>query len=623
LASALTAPAPPTEEKTSNDSAEEAWCGWIQIFFVEGPVSLGLATVLYLMATDALTGRQNILGLFIGTFHALWIFFVFFTWQLLAPGIWNGTNGTNGESKAAGGNFWVWSVMSTIAVFVFSILNYVDDLQNSRSLLALAGLFSAARVCISFYGAYWHGFKAYATVHNIPLSLSCKTLPIWTQIVISALGCLAISTLGFNPRFGYTFFSVLLIIYILICILGLFLIPSPEMKDFFAVLSLITGASAPQIVVTGAFIPFRDLFGNFYDPIIGLIYFYVTVSLVLLLLWELLDFIGLGGVSRRFNERDIKLLVLYPMQVYLELTISILFLEPDLGSASFFVLLVAVTVIDMSFLTGFAHEVFHYVVNPTGDNTPPGKAVYMIQKYQFIQQKIFAEAFATPTVLIMVAVDYSGFGGKLITSRQDLTPRKMERVMISLLIVIVIEWIAGSISSYLLYKRMTRIKTAAIEHTYKNNPFRSRSANRAARDKKKEIKEMEIKVSSEELSGSPGAGNQTKYNASVSLGAGNNPIRYLFGISDKSEASTTPNPGSPSNHSRNENPLPKRPRRQPTPVFAKDFPRLHPGQDNLEGRFLKRAAKHRPIFALGAQLALGGIMAVLLRTEGCEGLRCK
>eukprot|EP00954_Amorphochlora_amoebiformis_P013412 1053173-Amorphochlora_amoeboformis.AAC.1 len=66
--------------------------------------------------------------------------------QLLAPGIWNGTNGTNGESKAAGGNFWVWSVMSTIAVFVFSILNYVDDLQNSRSLLALAGLFSAARV---------------------------------------------------------------------------------------------------------------------------------------------------------------------------------------------------------------------------------------------------------------------------------------------------------------------------------------------------------------------------------------------------------------------------------------------------------------------------------------------
>ncbi|GAB5363438.1 hypothetical protein AAMO2058_000883000 [Amorphochlora amoebiformis] len=90
----------------------------------------------------------------------------------------------------------------------------------------------------------------------------------------------------------------------------------------------------------------------------------------------------------------------------------------------------------------------------------------MVKKYQFIRQKLLSERYAVPTFFLMVLFEYllgDKLGYRLIASiTKDETRKRLESALISLAIIMSCEVPLKWLSSWILLKRMMRLKSKAL-----------------------------------------------------------------------------------------------------------------------------------------------------------------
>eukprot|EP00468_Gymnochlora_sp_CCMP2014_P002784 CAMPEP_0167749136 /NCGR_PEP_ID=MMETSP0110_2-20121227/5231_1 /TAXON_ID=629695 /ORGANISM="Gymnochlora sp., Strain CCMP2014" /LENGTH=529 /DNA_ID=CAMNT_0007634239 /DNA_START=189 /DNA_END=1778 /DNA_ORIENTATION=- len=174
---------------------------------------------------------------------------------------------------------------------------------------------------------------------------------------------------------------------------------------------------------------FRTFLGSKYEAVYGLIVLYFITSVCITFAIELSGHL-------KHARMDTWHICIFSFQFFQEFAVSALFIDTGGLSWEFAVLLAMVVAYDFFTETGLIYE----------------------------KQKVFAEAFATPTLLAILLYEHTlgnRYGFSIVTRSVD-DDFNFGQTMISYLILIVVEIIMGMINSRIFDNRLLRFRNLAV-----------------------------------------------------------------------------------------------------------------------------------------------------------------
>eukprot|EP00465_Bigelowiella_longifila_P001209 CAMPEP_0185282600 /NCGR_PEP_ID=MMETSP1359-20130426/67363_1 /TAXON_ID=552665 /ORGANISM="Bigelowiella longifila, Strain CCMP242" /LENGTH=394 /DNA_ID=CAMNT_0027878161 /DNA_START=1033 /DNA_END=2214 /DNA_ORIENTATION=- len=189
---------------------------------------------------------------------------------------------------------------------------------------------------------------------------------------------------------------------------------------------------------------------------VGLFFNYAATSFATFLVWELVAII-------RKKHRGVFELPLFSLQFFQEFAVHSQLLLVDFFSPAFFIILLVIAFNDVLVKSGVLYENYYRFMK--SDKSPHGMAIYMAKKYQFIRQKVFAQGFVTPLLLLMLLAEYA-FGDKIgftliKSSKQIKENSKLEGYMIGYTIALVMTVLTSWLGNIFLNRRMDRLRMNA------------------------------------------------------------------------------------------------------------------------------------------------------------------
>ncbi|GAB5371914.1 hypothetical protein AAMO2058_001620800 [Amorphochlora amoebiformis] len=435
------------------EARKKYFSGWNLIYYTEGVLVLFVGALLHILASVSASGNPIAAPFWRLIYHTLIIAMCMLAWRLMAPDIWENED------------FSKWTLIYSVSFGVASAITYIREMHQGP-VIVVPIIFALIRTGIAIQANLIWPVRVYARAKNINLSKCsrCDHLNLWGMAAIVTIGHLGWAVIPF--QFDISAWLYLGLAFLSGCTgLGMMFQSSLGYAQQLAAIILCTiGMTYASGVIIIVFAVLRSALKSvsLNNPVIGLVYFYITVFMFLNLIWEMTKIVT-------YRRREALLLAIFPLQFFEEIAISLLFSDAGGFSVSFFVLLGVVMIVDFSVESGWFWE--NYFILMKADQSAVSKGVYMFKIFQYIRQKNFAERFATPTFLLMIFIEWLAngrYGLTLISDTIDArTQSKKALIFGAYGVLIACENITGYFSYRILKKRMFRLKKAANEESNK------------------------------------------------------------------------------------------------------------------------------------------------------------
>eukprot|EP00954_Amorphochlora_amoebiformis_P005065 398792-Amorphochlora_amoeboformis.AAC.1 len=354
----------------------DAYYSWRYFYIIDGTLAIGLGVLLHIFATVVLILQEKDSGAYaawIGIQSIVLMAQYLFSLRILAPYLWK-----NEESSMMMG-FMCHFAKATCLFGIVSSLVYLDFIRRSTNPL-LMGVFALLCLIRSLIVMYYFVHKValmYFKKNNVPITCQSACDP-KTDSLLFWLYYVAAFVTSAAPGVTPASERLAVILYIIsqpiLCVLTLYVVFRKDKSHSVVFICLTFSATCGSVLPFAIMLTFESI--RNLNSIILILYIYVAMTCFTKLVIEALDILPINNE----DSREVLGLVLYPLQLFQEFAVVILFFEVELVSVTYWALLGVVTIVDFCFESGWTDEMYFDYIKRRWRKTQREKLVFMAKK---------------------------------------------------------------------------------------------------------------------------------------------------------------------------------------------------------------------------------------------------
>mmetsp|Transcript_14078 Transcript_14078/g.21351 ORF Transcript_14078/g.21351 Transcript_14078/m.21351 type:complete len:577 (+) Transcript_14078:26-1756(+) len=417
--------------------------GTLGLYVIDGPLIIILAIISAFLGGLEIHTKERYWNFYYVFMHFFGVLYHMLTLRIYMPKSWEGLN------------FWLWTSVLTGMITVGTTVQQTHKWEGIERIVIIASL--SVLVVLNLFLVPFYVFNKAHKV--LPFKFTREYIPL-----------LLLTLWGFGPIFtactprGYKDAAHTVVGgYGLFLIFGL-MFCKPPYSDVHHIVSTIVVAfvtSWGHKFIVHVLLYAKTALGSKYEAIYGLLILYFFTSLGMFIAIELAEHL-------KHARMDSWHICFFSFQFFQEFAVSALFIDSGGLSWQFPILLTLVVLFDFITESGFLYE--HYYTLFKSDQSPKSRALYLGRKYLLMKQKVFAEAFAAPSILAIVLFEYlisDRIGYSLVTRTKEKNGFVDDNfnavsTVISYAILLVAEVSTGMINSHFFDQRLLRLRNEAI-----------------------------------------------------------------------------------------------------------------------------------------------------------------